>query len=91
MKVFGYDVYVLYVTYIIKGQRCNQFTLVIFYQYLVPYVNGTGRPTSYNMIYNLQACASTPAKFAEASNPAALDAAMAAIIGAAINAAPLKD
>jgi Flp pilus assembly protein TadG len=85
MKALGYDVYVLYTTYITQDASGNQNPLVIYNTFLVPYVNGTGTPASYNLATNLQACASSPSNFAQASDPAAITAAMTAMLQSVIN------
>ncbi len=87
IKALGYAVYVIYTTYITQDASGNQLPLVIYNQFLVPYVNSVGSPASYDLAANMQACASSPANYAQASDPAAIEAAMAAMLQSVINSA----
>lgn len=78
MKALGYNVFVLYTTYITTPSAA----LLPFDNIgLLPYINGTATPT---MAGSLQACASKPANFAEASDPVAINAAMTLMLQAAL-------
>ena len=78
MKALGYNVYVLYTTYITTPAN-----LVLPFDNieLLDFINGTKSPA---MAPSLQACASAPTNFAEASDPAAIDAAMTQMLQAAL-------
>ena len=66
MKRLGYNIYVLYTTYITNPVN----VMLPFNQALAPYVNGTATPA---LVPSLQACASAPTNFAQASDPAAIN------------------
>ncbi len=78
MKALGYNVYVLYTTYITTPSN-----LVLPFDNidLLPYINGSASPA---MVPSLTACASAPTNFAEASDPAAINAAMTQLLQAAL-------
>lgn len=78
MKNFGYNVYVLYTTYITTPK---ELVLPFDNIELLDYINGTKSPA---MIPSLQACASAPTNFAEASDPDAINAAMSQMLQAAL-------
>ena len=78
MKNLGYNVYVLYTTYITTPANL----LLPFDNIdLLPYIKGTASPTMAN---SLQSCASAPTNYAEASDPAAIDTAMTQMLQAAL-------
>ena len=78
MKNLGYNVYVLYTTYITTPANL----LLPFDNIdLLPYINGSTSPT---MASSLQSCASAPANYAEASDPAAINTAMTQMLQAAL-------
>lgn len=78
MKSLGYNVYVLYTTYITTPSN-----LVLPFDNidLLGYINGTKSPA---MVPSLQSCASAPTNFAQASDPAAINAAMSQMLQAAL-------
>ncbi len=78
MKNLGYNVYVLYTTYITTPSN-----LVLPFDNidLLGYINGTKSPA---MIPSLQSCASAPTNFAQASDPAAINTAMTQMLQAAL-------
>lgn len=78
MKSLGYNVYVLYTTYITTPSN-----LVLPFDNidLLGYINGTKSPA---MVPSLQSCASAPTNFAQASNPDAIKAAMTQLLQAAL-------
>ena len=78
MKGLGYDVYVLYTVYITTPAN---YVLPFDNIDLLPYINGTRSPA---MIPSLQSCASSPSKFIQASDPAAIDTAMTQMLKAAL-------
>lgn len=78
MKTLGYSVYVLYTTYITTP---SNLVLPFDNINLLPYINGTASPA---MVPSLQACASAPTNFAQASDPAAINAAMTQLLQAAL-------
>lgn len=78
MKNLGYSVYVLYTTYITTP---SNLVLPFDNINLLPYINGTASPA---MVPSLQACASAPTNFAQASDPAAINAAMTQLLQAAL-------
>ena len=78
MKNLGYNVYVLYTTYITKPSN-----LVLPFDNidLLPYINGTQTPT---MAASLRSCASAPTNYAEASDPTAITSAMTQMLQSAL-------
>lgn len=78
MKSLGYSVYVLYTTYITTP---SNLVLPFDNINLLPYINGTASPA---MVPSLQSCASAPANFAQASDPAAINTAMTQMLQAAL-------
>lgn len=78
MKKLGYSVYVLYTTYITTPAN---LLLPFDNINLLPYINGTATPA---MSTSLQSCASAPSNYAQASDPAAINAAMAQMLQAAL-------
>lgn len=78
MKALGYNIYVLYTTYITTPSN-----LVLPFDNidLLPYIKGTSTPA---MATSLQSCASSPANYAEASDPAAITQAMNQLLRAAL-------
>jgi hypothetical protein len=78
MKNLGYSVYVLYTTYITTPAN-----LVLPFDNidLMPYIDGTKSP---GMATSLQACASAPQDYVEASDPAAIATAMTQLLKAAL-------
>ncbi len=79
MKSLGYSIYVLYTTYITTP---SNLVLPFGNINLLGYINGTSSPT---MAGSLQSCASAPANFAQASDPAAINNAMAQLLQSALN------
>ncbi len=80
IKTLGYSVYVLYTTYL-----TSPTSLVIYNEELVPYINGvTGTP--YDLPTNLMGCASSPANFLQASEPAEIQSALQSLAAAAAKA-----
>jgi hypothetical protein len=78
MKNLGYNVYVLYTTYITTP---TNLVLPFSNSQLLPYLNGTQAPT---MAGSLQSCASAPTNYIQASIPADIDAAMTQLLKAAL-------
>lgn len=78
MKALGYNVYVLYTTYITTP---SNLVLPFDNIELLGYINGTKSPA---MAPSLQSCASAPTNFAEASDPAAISTAMTQMLQAAL-------
>jgi len=78
MKNLGYNVYVLYTTYITTP---SNLLLPFDNIELLGYINGTKSPA---MVPSLQSCASAPINFAEASDPTAIKAAMSQMLQAAL-------
>lgn len=78
MKNLGYNLYVLYTTYITTP---SNLLLPFDNIDLLPYINGTASPA---MAPSLQSCASAPTNFAQASDPAAINAAMSQMLQAAL-------
>ena len=78
LKNLGYNVYVLYTTYITTP---SNLLLPFDNIDLLPYINGTASPA---MAPSLQSCASAPTNFAQASDPAAISAAMSQMLQAAL-------
>jgi hypothetical protein len=78
MKNLGYNVYVLYTTFV---QTPNIDDVLLNNTALVPYLNGTASPA---MAASLQSCASAPSNYAEASDPAAITAAMKLLLQSAL-------
>jgi hypothetical protein len=77
MKNLGYNVYLLYTTFITAP-----LDLVLLNNHaLVPYLNGTASP---GMAVSLQSCASAPGNYFQASDPAAITAAMTQMLKAAL-------
>ena len=78
MKALGYNVYVLYTTYITTPAN-----LVLPFDNidLLGYINGTKSPA---MAPSLQSCASAPTNFAQASDPVAINTAMTQMLQAAL-------
>jgi Flp pilus assembly protein TadG len=78
MKNLGYNLFVLYTTYITKPKE-----LLLPYDNidLLPYIVGTASPA---MTTSLQSCASAPTNFAQASDPAAINAAMTTLLQSAL-------
>lgn len=78
MKALGYNVYILYTTYITTPPN-----LVLPFDNidLLGYINGTKNPA---MAPSLQSCASNPTNFAQASDPAAINTAMTQMLQAAL-------
>lgn len=79
MKNKGYNVYVLYTTYITDPRP---LLLPFDNDGLYDYINSTA---SSAMISSLQACASAPSNFAQASDPTAIKTAMSQMLQAALN------
>lgn len=79
MKSLGYTIYVLYTTYI-----TTPATVVLNNTALVPYVDGT-TGTDYDLPTNMQDCATVPANYAQASDPADITAALQSMVNSAIN------
>ena len=79
MKNLGYNIYVLYTTYITTP---SNLLLPFDNIDLLGYINGTASPA---MTPSLQACASAPTNFAEASDPVAINTAMTQMLQAALN------
>ncbi len=79
MKSLGYNVYVLYTTYITTPK---DLLLPFDNIDLLPYINGTASP---KMVPSLQSCASAPTNYAEASDPAAINTAMTQMLQAALS------
>jgi hypothetical protein len=77
MKALGYNVYVLYTTYITTPTNL----ILVNNTALLPYINGTASPA---MVTSLQSCASAPTNYAEASDPAAIASAMTQLLKAAL-------
>lgn len=80
MKNLGYNVYVLYTTFVTSPVKY----VLIFNEDLLPYLNDTNGPGTSPMALALQACASAPANFAQASDPDAIKAAMSQLLKAAL-------
>jgi Flp pilus assembly protein TadG len=78
MKNLGYSVYVLYTTYITTP---SNLLLPFGNINLLPYLQGTATP---GMASSLQSCASGPSNYAEASDPAAITAAMTQMLKSAL-------
>jgi hypothetical protein len=78
MKNLGFNVYVLYTTYITTP---SNLLLPFDNIALLPYINGTTSPA---MATSLQSCASAPTNYAEASDPAAINTAMTQMLQAAL-------
>jgi Flp pilus assembly protein TadG len=78
MKNLGYNVYVLYTTYITTP---SNLVLPFSNSALLPYLNGTQAPT---MAGSLQSCASAPTNYIQASVPADITAAMTQLLKAAL-------
>jgi hypothetical protein len=78
MKNLGYSVYVLYTTYITTP---SNLLLPFDNINLLPYINGTATPA---MATSLKSCASAPSNYAEASDPAAIAAAMTQMLKSAL-------
>lgn len=87
MKNRGYNVYVLYTTFVTTPLD----TVLLFNHDILPYLTGfddRGNPVNVAekaMVPSLQACASTPANFAQASDPDAIKAAMKKLLQAALS------
>ena len=80
IKNLGYSVYVLYTTFI-----TTPLDAVLLNNHgLLPYLTDTNGPSSSPMALALQACASAPANFAQASDPAAINTAMTQMLQAAL-------
>lgn len=79
MKSLGYSVYVLYTTYITTP---SDLLLPFDNINLLPYINGTRTPA---MASSLRSCASAPTNYAEASDPAAIHAAMSQMLQSALS------
>ncbi len=78
MKNLGYNVYVLYTTYITTP---SNLVLPFSNSALLPYLNGTQAPT---MAGSLQSCASAPTNYIQASVPADITTAMTQLLKAAL-------
>ncbi len=78
MKNLGYNLFVLYTTYITTP---SNLLLPFDNIELLDYINGTKSPA---MVPSLQSCASAPTNFAEASNPDAIKAAMSQMLQSAL-------
>lgn len=77
MKNLGYNVYVLYTTFVTAPLNA----VLLNNTGLLPYLTGTG---STGMVPSLQACASAPTNFAQASDPVAINAAMSQMLQSAL-------
>ncbi len=80
MKSLGYNVYVLYTTFVTSPL---DFVL-LFNTDLLPYLNDTNGVSTSKMAIALQACASAPTNFAQASDPTAIKTAMTQMLQAAL-------
>ena len=78
MKNLGYSIYVIYTTYVTDP---SSVMLQFDNGPIAGYVKGTSTPA---MVPSLQACASAPANYAEASDPTAINAAMTQMLQAAL-------
>jgi Flp pilus assembly protein TadG len=78
MKNLGFNLFVLYTTYITTPP---DLLLQFGNDLLLPYINGT---TSKGLVPSLQSCASTPTNYAEASDPVAINTAMTTMLKAAL-------
>jgi hypothetical protein len=79
IKTRGYSVYVLYTTYLTSPP-----SLMIYNEALIPYINGSGEANpAYDLVANLQGCASSPANFAQASEPADIQSVLQSLVSAA--------
>jgi hypothetical protein len=77
VKNLGYNVYVLYTTFITSPLD----TVLLNNNGLLPYITGTG---ATSMTVRLQSCASATANYAEASDPTAITAAMTQMLKSAL-------
>lgn len=78
IKALGYTVYVLYTTY-----DTTPASMMIYNEALVPYINGT-TGTASDLPPNLEGCASSPAHYAQASDPTSIQTVLSAMVKAAI-------
>lgn len=87
MKNLGYNVYVLYTTFVTSPLD----TVLLNNHGLLPYLTGyddKGNAVdvgSKSMVSSLQSCASAPANFAQASDPDAINAAMTLLLQSALS------
>ena len=80
MKNLGYRVYVLYTTFV-----TSPLDAVLLNNHgLLPYLTDTNGTGTSPMALALKACASAPANFAQASDPAAITTAMSQLLQAAL-------
>lgn len=78
MRGLGYNVYVFYIIYVTQPQAVM---LSFDNGSIADYVSGKKTPA---MIPWLRSCASTPTNYAEASDPAAINATMTQMLQAAL-------
>lgn len=78
MKNLGYNVYVLYTTYVTEPQNVM---LSFDNGPIADYVSGNKTPA---MVPSLQSCASAPTNYAQASDPAAITTAMTQMLQSAL-------